>query len=96
MIDWNFRIGDVAVILSLAGTCVFYAFRSGRFAESILTMQKEITELKEVAKSLTVIITQQAVASVRIDTQSERLNIMDKRIEDLRRSEGLITASKGR
>lgn len=94
MIDWNFRIGDVAVILSLAGTCVFYAFRSGRFAESIMVMQKEITELKDVSKSLAMIITAQAVASVRMDTQGERLNIIDKRVEDLRRGEGLIT--KGR
>lgn len=93
MIDWNFRIGDVAVIMSLAGTCVFYAFRSGRFAESIITMQKEITELKDVAKSLAMIITNQAVQTVRLDSQGERLNILDGRIEDLRRGEGLITRS---
>lgn len=91
MIDWSFRFGDIAVIGSLAGTCIFYAFRSGRFAENISTMQKEITELKEVAKSLAVIITQQAVASVRMDSQGERLNIMDKRVEDLRRGDGYIT-----
>lgn len=94
MIDWNVRIGDIAVIASLAGTCIFYAFRSGRFAESIMTMQKEISELKEVAKSMIVIITNQAVQTVRQDAQGERLNILDKRIEDLRRGEGLIT--KGR
>lgn len=91
MIDWNVRFGDLAVIASLAGTCLFYAFRSGKFAQNIETMQREITELKEVAKSLAVIITQQAVQSVRMDTQGERLNILDKRLEDLRRGEGLIT-----
>lgn len=90
MIDWNFRIGDIAVILSLAGTGIFYAFRSGRFAQSIITMQREITELKEVAKSLAVIITNQAVQTVRLDTQGERLNLLDRRIEDLRRGEGII------
>lgn len=94
MIDWNFRIGDVAVIMSLAGTCIFYAFRSGRFAENILTMQKEITELKEVAKSLAVIITAQAVQTVRQDSQGERLNILDKRVEDLRHGEGFIVKPK--
>lgn len=94
MIDWNFRIGDVAVIMSLVGTCIFYAFRSGRFAENILTMQKEITELKEVAKSLAVIITNQAVQTVRQDSQGERLNILDKRVEDLRRGEGFIVKPK--
>lgn len=91
MIEWNVRVGDIGVIISMAGTCIFYAFRSGRFAESILHMQKEITELKEVAKSLMVVITNQAVATVRMDSQGERLNILDKRIEDLRKGEGLIT-----
>lgn len=94
MIDWNFRIGDVAVIMSLVGTCIFYAFRSGRFAENILTMQKEITELKEVAKSLAMIITAQAVQTVRQDSQGERLNILDKRVEDLRHGEGFIVKPK--
>lgn len=89
MIDWNVRIGDILVVLSLAGTCIFYAFRSGRFAESIITMQREIRELKEVAKSLSVIITQQAVQTVRLDSQGERLNAMDDKLERLRRGEGL-------
>lgn len=93
MIDYNIRIGDVAVIASLVGSCLFYAFRSGRFAENILTMQKEITELKEVAKSLAVIITNQAVQTLRQDTQGERLNILDKRIEDLRHGQEIITKS---
>lgn len=93
MIDWNVRIGDILVVISLAGTCIFYAFRSGRFAESILTMQREIKELKEVAKSLAVIITQQAVSVVRLDSQAERMNIIDQKIEDLRHGDGLITRS---
>lgn len=89
MIDYNIRVGDILVIISLAGTCVFYAFKSGRFAESILTMQREIGELKEVSKSLLVVITQQAVQTVRLDTQGERLNQIDDKIERIRRGEGL-------
>lgn len=94
MIDWNVRVGDILVVISLAGTCIFYAFRSGRFAESILVMQREIRELKEVAKSLSVIITQQAVQTVRLDSQGERLNSMDDKIERLRRGEGLATKER--
>lgn len=89
MIDWNVRVGDLLVVASLAGTCILYAYKSGRFAESIITMQREIKELKEVAKSLTVIITQQAVQTVRLDTQGERLNMIDDKIERIRRGEGL-------
>lgn len=94
MVEWNIRIGDVAVIASLVGSCLFYAFRSGRFAESLLTMQREISELKEVARSLSVIITNQAVQTVRLDSQGERINILDKRLEDLRRGEGLIERTR--
>lgn len=91
MIDWNVRFGDLLVVASLAGTCLFYAFKSGRFAENILTMQREIKELKEVSKSLVVVITNQAVQTVRLDTQGERLNALDDRIERIRRGEGLAT-----
>lgn len=91
MIDWNVRFGDLLVVASLAGTCILYAYKSGRFAESIITMQREIKELKEVAKSLTVIITQQAVQTVRLDTQGERLNMIDDKIERIRRGEGLAS-----
>lgn len=94
MIDWNVRVGDILVVVSLAGTCIFYAFRSGRFAESIITMQREIREMKEVAKSLAVIITQQAVQTVRMDSQGERLNSLDDKIEDLRRGDGYIIAHR--
>lgn len=90
MIDWNVRVGDILVVLSLAGTCIFYAFRSGRFAENIVTMQRELKELKEVAKSLAVIITQQAVQTVRLDSQGERLNSMENKIEGLRKGERLV------
>lgn len=91
MIDWNVRIGDILVIVSLVGTCIFYAFRSGRFAESIITMQREIKELKDVAKSLAMIITAQAVQTVRLDSQGDRLNQIDDKIERIRRGEGLTT-----
>lgn len=91
MIDWNVRIGDLLVVASLTGTCLFYSFKSGRFTESIATMQREIKELKEVSKGLVVIITNQAVQTVRLDTQGERLNALDDRIERIRRGEGLAT-----
>jgi SMC interacting uncharacterized protein involved in chromosome segregation len=88
-LDWNIRAGDVMVVVSLAGTCLLYATKVGRFAENMDNMKAEIKELKEVAKSLAVIITQQAVQTVRLDTQGERLNHLDDKIERIRRGEGL-------
>lgn len=95
MIEWNVRIGDILVVISMAGTFVLYAFRSGRFAESITTMQREIKELKDVARGLAAVVTQQAVQTTRLDTQGDRLNILDKRIEDLRKGDGYIQGSRG-
>lgn len=67
MIDWNFRVGDLAVILSLAGTCILYAFKSGKFAESIENMQEEIRAMKEVAKSISAVLTTVATQKVEIE-----------------------------
>lgn len=79
------------VVVSLIATCLIYATKVGRFAETIDTMKEDIRELKEVTKSLTVIITNQAVQTVRLDTQGERLNHLDDKIERIRRGEGLTT-----
>jgi hypothetical protein len=94
MIDWSIRAGDLLVVASFAGTCLVYATKVGGWGETINNMKKEITELKEVAKSLAVIITQQAVSSTRLDSQGERLNLMEDKIERIRRGEGLATGSR--
>lgn len=95
MIDWNIRFGDLLVVASMGGAGIVYAFRSGRFAETVTGMQKEIKELKDIAKSLASFVTTQAVQSTRLDNQGERLNILDKRVEDLRRGHGYIRGHKG-
>lgn len=95
MVDWNIRVGDILVVISLVGTAIAYAFRSGRFAESIKSMQNEITEMKDVAKAMAKIVTSMAVQTTRLDTAAERLNVMDRKIEDLRRGDGYIHGPRG-
>lgn len=95
MIDWNIRVGDLLVIVSLVGTAIVYAFKSGRFAGVIYSMQQEIKEMKEVAKAMSQVVTNMAVQNNRLDTAAERLNVMDKKIEDLRRGDGYIRGPKG-
>ena len=95
MIDWNVRVGDILVVTSLAGSILFYAFRSGQFAESINHMQDEIEQLKKVAQELAKVITTQAVQSNRLDTAAERLNMMYRKIEDLRHGDGFIAGRRG-
>ncbi len=95
MIDWQIRFGDLLVIGSLIGSILYYAFQSGKFTQSILTMKQDIIELNEFAKSMGKTLTQMAVQHSRLDAQAERLNVLDKRIEDLRHGDGFIAGRRG-
>lgn len=88
MIDWNVRVGDLLVVASLAGTGIVYAFKSGRFAESIGNMQKEIVALKETMKVVGDVLTLVAVQKVEIK------NIQDD-IRELKHGDGFVRGAKG-
>lgn len=83
MIDWNVRIGDLLIVASLAGTGVVYAFKSGRFAESIENMRKDITALETTVKIVGEVLTMVAVQ------KTEIRNIQDD-IRELRHGDGWI------
>lgn len=88
MIDWNVRLGDVLVVASLAGTGIVYAFKSGRFAESIENMQKEITALKKVTEAITSLLTMVAVQ------KSEIENIRED-VRELKHLKGFVLPPRG-
>ena|ERR1700742_705706 len=89
MIDWNIRIGDIAVVASLALTSVGYAIKFGKITGVIETMQEQMKDLKGVVTTL-------AVQKERLDSQSKRLNVIDERIEDLRNGRGYVMNRKQR
>lgn len=88
MIDWSVRIGDILIVASLAGTGIVYAFKSGRFAESITNMQKEIVALKDTMKIVGDVLTMVAVQ------KSEIKNIQDD-IRELKHLKGFILEPDG-
>jgi prefoldin subunit 5 len=90
MIDWNIRFGDLAVVASLGGTCLFYATKIGRFSEMIENMQKQIEKLEDTTKKIADVVTAQAVQDTRLNNISSRMNRVDENIEDLRRGRGYI------
>jgi uncharacterized protein Yka (UPF0111/DUF47 family) len=81
MIDWNVRAGDLLVMASLAGTAFVYAFKSGRFAETIDIMNREIEDLKESMKIIAGAITTVAV-------QKSQIERIEKDIDDMKRGVG--------
>jgi hypothetical protein len=84
MIDWSIRLGDIAVLAGLAGTSITLAFKAGSFSRSILDMQAEIGELKEVAKTISGVLTTVAV-------QKAEIEHLRTDIDDMRRGRGFIT-----
>ncbi len=88
MIDWNVRAGDLLVVASLAGTCIVYAFKSGRFAESIENMQLEIIGLKKVTEAITSLLTTVAVQKIELE------NIRED-VRELKHGEGFVRGVKG-
>lgn len=95
MIQWEVRIGDLMVMASMVGTILIYVFRSGRYAETVLVMQREISELKYTMQTFAAVLTDLAVQKTRLDTQAERLNIIDRRVDDMRRSADLNQGLRG-
>lgn len=88
MIDWNVRVGDLLVVASLAGSCIVYAFKSGRFAESIKNMQREIVALQKLAESITALLTTVAV-------QKTELENIREDVRELKHGEGFVRGVRG-
>lgn len=83
MIDWSVRFGDLLIVASLAGSGIVYAFKSGRFAESIKNMQKEISALKLIAESLAAVLTTVAV-------QKREIEFIREEIKELKHGDGWV------
>ncbi|HZS57563.1 MAG TPA: hypothetical protein VFA65_24395 [Bryobacteraceae bacterium] len=83
-----------AAILSVVITCVLTVGKIGRMAgimETTLSNQNvAIGDLKSEMKTLTQVVTQQAVQNNRIDAMSERLLLIDKRVDELAHGEGFV------
>ncbi len=61
MVDWNIRVGDILVVISLMCTGIVFSYRTGTFTESVRVMQKELEGLKLIAKSISDVLTTVAV-----------------------------------
>lgn len=93
MIDWNIRVGDLAVVASvLAGWGVGII----RSSSNMKMMIRDIDELKDIAKTTSTVLTNLAVQKERLDAQGQRLNTIDQHIDDLRNGRGYISDRHGK
>lgn len=86
MIDWNIRVGDILVIASFLSGGIIYAFRTGRFAETVSTIRRDVDNVITTMQTMAAAINRIAVQEERLDAQAERMNILHRELQDMRRS----------
>lgn len=85
MMDWNIRLGDVLVMISLFGSVLVYAFRAGGLTQKIETLSVGLDKLESAYKEMADLLVQVAVQKARLDSQDERLNRLSGWIDECRR-----------
>lgn len=84
----------IAEIVAVAGTGTGLFFKIGRVTERFEMIgkqqAKEITEIKNEVRAFGVVLTDVAVQKTRLDSQGERLNLLDRRYDELRHGEGFV------
>jgi K+/H+ antiporter YhaU regulatory subunit KhtT len=58
--------------------------------ENRKSLEKQISNIQEELKALGKIMTQMAVQTTRIDAISQRVNLLDQRVDDLRHGKGIV------
>ena len=90
-LDTTLRLAE---LVTLVGGGVVIVFRMGRMTERFeLIGQRqadEISELKRAVGRFGDVLTDLAVQKNRLDGQAERINLLDRRYEELRHGEGFV------
>jgi hypothetical protein len=99
MADWLdilFKIGEIGSIVVGGGLALKHLGQtSAKTAATLEAQNTTMRELKEDIKALNEVVTTVAVQSQRLDQFSERMNTLDRHIDELRRGEGYIRGPRG-
>lgn len=87
MIDWSIRVGDILVVLSLAGALLAQATR---FTGSLSNMQKDLDRMtkanEEFSKAMTVVAVQQE----QIKNLGSQVTLLARQVDDMRHGQGFV------
>lgn len=91
-LDTILKLVEIGSILIGGGTVSFTIGRTlARFETSLTLQAKDVIDLKTDVKKIGELMTTVAVQNQRMDGMSERLNMIDKRFDELRHGEGWVT-----
>ena len=95
-LDSFLKIGEITAIVGSAAAALIAVGRSTSRVELRITRQSDdITDLKNDVKELNKLMTAVALQSQRMDMLNERINMMDRRYDELRHGQGWVTGSRG-
>lgn len=90
-LDLVLKIGNMVIMLGGGGVIIWRMSRMATRFELIGDAQaREISEIKNEMTAMRVLMTSVAVQKERLDGQAERLNLLDKRYDELRHGEGFV------
>tara|TARA_R110000868_G_scaffold358674_1_gene620388 strand:- start:86 stop:400 length:315 start_codon:yes stop_codon:yes gene_type:complete len=92
--NWAFDIGNITAIATMIGGLVLWVrSQGGAYGDTrrtLLRMQEDIHELKNMQKQITELLLQIAVQQNTVEGLIKQITILDQRIEDLRHLKGFI------
>ena len=88
MIDWNIRVGDILVVMSLVGTGMIFSYRTGAFTESVNAMKKELEKLSDITKTISDVLTTVAV-------QKKEIEFIREALKELQHGRGFVQGERG-
>jgi len=84
----------IVTLFSIVGGGGVIVWRMSRMATRFeligATQAKEISEIKNEITAMRTLMTAVAVQKERLDSQAERLNLLDRRYDELRHGEGFV------
>lgn len=101
MFDFSHTISIGEIFVGVSALCAGMAFlfrKGGDIAKLVMTVDNaliEISELKKEMSKMGQVLTQIAVQNERMDNLGARLNMMDRRYDELRRGQGWVTKERG-
>jgi hypothetical protein len=97
--NWEVNVGSLLIVASIIFSAGgFYAVSRRDEKQNKIDVDRiskdlkdDINDIKSDLKALNKVVMDVALQNQRLDQQEERLNLLDKRFDELRRGEGLIT-----
>jgi cell division protein FtsB len=91
MFEWVFSAGSITTIAFILFASIGFYWKT---TYDVLLFRETLDEIKSEIKELHVVVVDLATQKQRLDSQADRLNRLDARIDQLREGKGYILAKE--